>query len=307
MSTNRYTPTRTLALCQIACVALLAQGIPQGHVNGSSRLRLLELVENNARLQFWMQLDKDEYFPAEEAVVKIAAKNPTATPMEVIDPLTWDVATFEIHGYQSEVSRVRYGKDASRGIFPVRTFKPGETAEIRVELSGSIAALKAGKGVIPNREGSNLLIFTTVGGSTQVDYHVVYPTIVERKEVRLHQSITGEATGPAHPLTKKTVSAHLIHNALVVSYKGRYHVCLTQRGAGIPMTDVYPEIDKQGSVLDERASRWLGAISRVASSDKPITSLSIEANLVDDLSVNFEIKGEGKKTVRIDARREVIK
>src|SRR5450755_2840090 len=98
MQTCSNAAIATIAFCQtIAVSALLAQSGPYQAVPESYRPRLVSLLRSNARLLISMALDRDEYFPSEEALITITATNPTPERLEAVDPLTWDVAAFELH------------------------------------------------------------------------------------------------------------------------------------------------------------------------------------------------------------------
>src|SRR5258708_3681494 len=61
-----------------------------------TREQIAEIRRNTHRLRVSVKVDRDIYFPGEEATINVSVENPTSQMLEVIEPFRSDTGSLEL-------------------------------------------------------------------------------------------------------------------------------------------------------------------------------------------------------------------
>jgi len=297
-------------------VSLLgAQVHIQGGPGGPSVEKLHELWRNTGRLLGTLQLDRQVYFPAEDATLKITITNPTSQTMEVYDAL--HIQNGQISLYRRDPLRKNpYGAEwlplnpsGHNSGGPTIFIQPGQPLEKEFVFSdpatrsprdaqGKLKADICGECRIPEQEGEYRFLFR---GGAQADFRVVWPSLEQWTEVTFQRPYQFQVTNPDGKQVGGPRTTPRRVGVMVLGYQGSHVVAVTVDAA---MSDPRADIDPNGRFTGY-LSRLFGVHRRLVTSAKAITSLQATADAGENITIIYTDQ-DGQHRIKLNPQRDVV-
>ena len=261
------------------CTTLLA-GTLSAQTNNAA-------TENTARLQSAISLDRATYFPGEEAVLTLSARNPQRTPLEVSEPFASTTGCFDLSKLAGNGSFVPL---SSR---PVCPFRPMESAAARTSFDAGEErrATLTSEALWQNADSSALgpgVGYYQVAyhnSNASAVFHIVAPHLETATAVRLHDvAYTDPANGHA-----VRVAAYL--HVFSVRWYNQSFLCVARSPS---LQDKAIVSDAGGNVVSVNVP-----YRRLATLPNPIVSIKATANQQDNLAITWTDSTGGSQMVLV--------
>jgi len=257
----------SLILLAAICTTLLA-GTGSAQVNDPT-------TENTGQLQSSISLDRTTYFPGEEAVVTLTARNPQRTPVEVPAPFATATGCFDLSKLASTGSFVPASLRPTcpfRLIEPASTktlFEPGE--ERRVTVTGD--TLWQNTDSAASRAGTGYYQVTYRNSTAAAVFRIVAPRLEAATAVRLHDIAYDD------PANGRAVRRPAYLHVFSVRWNNQSFLCVAQSPS---LRDRAIVADANGNVTSVNVP-----YRRLTVSANPIASIKATANLEDNLAITW--------------------
>ncbi len=232
------------------------------------------VTDNAPKLQTAISLDRATYFPGEESVVTLAARNTQRTPLEVPEPFAATNGCFDLSKLASGGS---FQSLSSRPVCPFRpieragaktTFDPGE--ERRATVTGE--ALWQNADAPASGPGTGYYQVAYRNSTASAVFHIVAPRLETVTAVRLRDVTYNDQNGHA-------VHAGAYLHVFSVRWQNQSYLCVTRSPS---LQDRAVSADGNGNVLGVNVP-----YRRVAVVSNPIVAIKAIANQQDGLAVSW--------------------
>jgi hypothetical protein len=277
------------------------------------------LSDNTRKLQVTLHVDKEVYFPNEDATLTITITNPGATPIEVLEPLSSRTGGVNVY-FQGDpakpASNLRSWRRLSPhpyggpyegdGDAPAVWIFPGQPATKKCIVSdpSSRAPVKAnGLGSMSVCDGFGMMEYEgdyqiryNYGPGAAVGFRVVWPQFEQWTQVRFAEEAEPKASrGPVYSHIGRFLrfavlgyqSSHIIIVALNIS------------------SSAPPRPDASGRFTGD-LSREFSPFRRIATSAVPITSLQAVADNSENITLAYKDQTGRSVTIKLNANRELV-
>jgi hypothetical protein len=242
-------------------------------------------TDNIGRLQSAVTLDRATYFPGEETVLTLTARNPQPTPLEVPEPFAATTGCFDLSKLTSTGSFVPL---SSRPVCPFRAIEPasartvfGPGEERRATATGDTLWPSADSA--PSGAAAGYYQVTYHNSTASAVFRVVAPRLEAATAVRLRDiAYDDPATGRAIRLT-----AYL--HVFSVRWNNQSYLCVTRSPS---LQDKAIVTDAGGNVIGVNVP-----YRRLAVLANPIVSIKATANLEDNLAITWTDSTGAARTV----------
>jgi hypothetical protein len=251
----------------VTCATLLA-ATGRAQANNPS-------TDNNGRLQNAISLDRATYFPGEDAVLTLTARNSQRTRLEVPEPFGSTTGCFDLSKLAPAGSFVPL---SARPVCPFRAiesstakavFEPGE--ERRATVAGD--ALWHGAESAPSSAASGYYQVAYHNSNASAVFRVVAPHLEAATAVRLRDiEYTDQATGHVRRLT-----AYM--HVFSVRWNNQSYLCVAQSPS---LQDKAIVTDGSGNVVSVNVP-----YRRLATVPDPVTSIKATANVDNNLAITW--------------------
>jgi hypothetical protein len=277
------------------------------------------LLDNTRKLQVTLQLDKQVYFPNEDAILTITIANPGATPLEVFEPLSSRTGGVNIY-FQGDpakpASNLRSWRRLSPhpyggpyegdGDAPAVWLFPGQPATKKCIVSdpSSRAPVKA-NGLVSMSvcDGFHMMEYEgeyqiryNYGPGAVVGFSVVWPRFELWTEVRFAKEAEPKASrGPVYNHIGRFV------RFAALGYQNSHIIIV----AVSTSSSAPPRPDPSGKFTGDLSGSF-SPFRRIATSAAPITSLQAVADNSENITLTYKDQTGRSFTVKLNANRDLI-
>jgi hypothetical protein len=249
------------------CTTLLA---------GAASAQTINPAPDNApKLQSAVSLDRATYFPGEEAVLTLSARNTQRTPLEVPEPFAASTGCFDVSKLASTGSFVPL---SSRPVCPFRPmepvgaktlFDPGE--ERRAAVAGD--ALWQNAGSPASGPGTGYYQVAYRNSTASAVFHIVSPRLETAAAIRLHDIAYND------PADGHAVRAAAYMHVFSVRWYNQSYLCVARS----------PSLQDKAIVADAGGNILLVDVPyrRLAALPNPIVSIKATVNQQDSLAITW--------------------
>jgi hypothetical protein len=277
------------------------------------------LFDNTRKLQVTLQLDKQIYFPNEDATLTITIANSGATPLEVFEPLSSRTGGVNMY-FQGDpakpASNLRswrrlsphpYGPlEGVDGDAPAVWIFPGQPATKKCIVSdpSSRAPVKANGLVsmsvcdgfhMTEYEGDYQIRYN-YGPGAAVGFSVVWPQFEQWTEVRFAKEAEPKASrGPVYSHIGRFL------RFAVLGYQDSHIIIVAlNTSSGAP-----PRPDASGKFTRDLSGSF-SPFRRIATSTVPITSLQPVADNSENIILTYKDQAGRSSIIKLNANRDLI-
>jgi hypothetical protein len=279
--------------------------------------QLHDLSVSKSKLEVTTKLDRDIYFPGEDAQVTIVVANPTAQILEV--PTPFDLQTGFVHLYVRGTGSlqndwVETGSLVSgHGIVEVgKPVVPPTTWISPVQpLTRTFWLSEAGCNhhIVPyvgpcqleETEGEFRLWYT-YGANAYATFRVVWPQFEHWAEAVLAKRYQYEEVLPNKVKTGNIRTLPRRVRAMVLGYQGNHFVAVSN---DVVTAGSHIWQDSSGKLV-AAMNRQFGIYRRIATSTIPITSLQVTADNAENVTINYTDQSGRQFTLNLDANHRLI-
>jgi len=232
-------------------------------------------TENAEKLQSAISLDRATYFPGEEAVLTLTARNPQRTPMEVPEPFANTTGCFDLSKLASTGSFVPL---STRPVCPFRLmepagaktlFDPGE--ERGATVPGD--ALWQDANVSPSGPGAGYYQVAYHNSTASAVFHIVAPRLEAAAAIRVHDVAYND------PSDGHAVRAAAYVHVFSVRWYNQSFLCVARSPS---LQDKAILADAGGNVVSVNVP-----YRRLMALPNPIVSIKATANQQDSLAITW--------------------
>ena len=280
--------------------------------SGPAWERLRQLEKDQAKLDVKVKLDRELYFPGEDAHVALTVVNTTPGILEVPTPFDretggvvtmapgngpldppWVVVSLGFTGHGPVVV------PREPVIPPTTWLPPGHPLEKAFWLSeaGCRKLPFVGPCEIEEKEGEYRLAF---GYGAFAPFRVVWPQFEQWTEVVLAKPYTSEEELPNKKRTGRILSRPRRVRAMVLGYQGTHFLAVS---SSVLIRDPRMSGFDGSGRLNGPASRNFSPYRRVATSSSPITAVRIEADNSENITIYYTIQTGQQLTLKLNAKR----
>ena len=308
-----------LACCILGAAShAIAQVVVRGEPVRSPQ-EYQRLLDNTRKLQVTLQLDKEKYFPGEDATLTITIANPSATPLEVFEPLSSRTGGVNVY-FQGDPANPAPNPHSWRRLSPhpygplegvdrdapaVWVF-PGQPATKKCIVSdpSSRAPVKAnGRVSMSVCDGFGMMEFEgdyqiryNYGSGAAVGFTVVWPQFEQWTDVRFAKEAEPKASrGPAYSHIGRFV------RFAVLGYQNS-HIIIVALSTS---SSAPPRADPSGKFTGD-LSRKFSPFRRIATSTVPITALQAVADNSENITLTYKDQAGRSSTIKLNANRDLI-
>ncbi len=289
-----------------------------GPQTGSSD-RQYEIAKNSAKLTVTVKLDRDVYFPGEDAQITVRVVNPTPETLEVHAP--FDVRTGGLNLMERN-GRRRPELPPSEWVFswahpvgmyshqivvegekapepPTIWLSPNQPMERMFWASDTGCGQNipfAGVCTLPGEEGKYRVTYW----NAVAQFRIAHPTLERYAGVVLLKPYEHQESDPHMKPTGKVIRIPRRVWAAVLGYQGQHILVINRWNAGAP------EIGDASGMFNGTVSRQFGVHRRLATSPEPIKSLQIEADSAENITIVYVLQSGASVLLKLDANRNPI-
>lgn len=264
------------------------------------------LWKETAKLNSTVVMDREEYFASEAAEYRFVVTNPTALPVDVVEPFHSIAGGADIYrllppGSATKRQNLWSEPAGGRVLFetrrlPSRRLNPGESIEFKLPLADGSCPTTIFRCGIPNVPGDYEIEYS-YGRSTPTVFRVVAPTLRLLTDVPFQRRSESPERDFHGNLTGKTLLFPRVVPVAVLQHGNQYYVVAGK----IPFAnsaDIKP-----GELVRNQIHDYV----RLASTDRMITSIQASADSAENITITY-VDQDGKQTViRLDPSRKPVK
>ena len=258
-----------------------------------------QIVRNTQAMTVSLSMDRQVYFPVEDAVITVRVTNPTSRALEVLKPL-------DRYSGSLYPSTQQFGNDGDPIAFHPGNAPVASTVIIQPgqEISASTRAYRPGEGLtsceIPMRAGKHTLTYL-YGPTARVEFTVAYPTIercTSAEDPLLESNPEVIHTREGFKQTGKQLTRHIYTLTCAMKLDGR-----TLIGTGARSYYASAEVTE----LHARNGGWLGlrGMVRAVDSADDVELVGASHDADGGLSIAIRTAG-GVKQVRLNKHMKVL-
>jgi len=248
-------------------------------------------VANNGQLVSTIAVDRNIYFPGEEAVLTLTARNASSAPMAVASPFS-AFGCFKLSRVSPSGSLVPL---FARPVCPLRLVEPAGSKmvlaageESRVAVSGEDLWPGASASTVPGTPGYYQL--SGVSGAS-VAFRIAMPRLEAATAVRIHDIVYND------PATRKEVRLPAYMHVFSLRWNNQSYLCVALSPS---LRDKAVATDSAGNVTAVGVP-----YRRLATLAGPIATVSGKANAQDNLAIAWtDVKGAGQTLLVANGRRD---
>lgn len=277
------------------------------------------LFDNTRKLQVSLQLDKEIYFPNEDATLTITVTNPGATPLEVLEPLSSRTGGVNVY-FQGDPAKPASNLRSWRRLSPhpyggpyegdadapaVWIF-PGQPATKKCIISdpSSRAPVKA-KGLVSTSvcDGFRMMeyegdyqIHYNYGPGAVVGLRVVWPQFEQWTEVRFAKEAEPKVSrGPAYSHIGRFL------RFAVLGYQNSHIIIVALNTS----SSAPPRPDANGKFTGDLSGSF-SPFRRIATSAVPITALQAVADNSENITLGYKDQTGHSVSIKLNANRDLM-
>ncbi|HMD70544.1 MAG TPA: hypothetical protein VKF41_04335 [Bryobacteraceae bacterium] len=231
-------------------------------------------TDNTVKLQNAISLDRATYFPGEEAVLTLSARNTQRTPLEVPEPFAATNGCFDLSKLASNGAFVPL---SSRPVCPFRPMEPAG-AKTLFDPGEERRATVTGDAIWQNADsqssgpGTGYYQVAYRNSTASAVFHIVVPHLETAAAVRLHDIAYNDSNGRA-------VRAAAYMHVFSVRWFNQSFLCVARSSS---LQDKAIVTDLAGNVLSVNVP-----YRRVAVLPNPVVSIKATANQQDGLAITW--------------------
>lgn len=296
----------------LACCAQVFGQVPSAGDQAASSRRW-QLGLNQKKLDISLTLDRDVYFPGEDAQVTIRIQNPTSQALEIPEPFNTLTGCVGI-------KRPRPGSNQSEWVYawsncgggsvgigdlpvpPTVWISPNQPIQRTFWLS-DLGCVKPGTSFVGachlnEAEGAYRVVYDYDIRAFAV-YRIVWPDFEIAARVKLEKPGQMQDVANANQRAKTLTFLRYSRLAAVGSQGTHYIIASRHDGIGAP-----PEVDRSGKFTD-LMSRGFSPYRRIGASSARIVSLAAVADSAENLTVTYaDQSGRGGK-LKLNSKRDL--
>jgi len=312
---------------------LASAGVGQGQTvtatGTSSSVRTAEqikqLVLNTRKLQVTVEMDRQVYFPGEDAEIKITVANVSPTVLEVLQPFDIQTGGVDLSTYYDSSKpkadpRSWRGRLSERlggfGVWapnaPTVWIGPMQKLEMKYANSdptsysatdsvGRKIASVCNDCMMTEEEGEHRLCYS-YGPGACADFSVVWPVLEQWAEVVLAKPLQYEEVLPNGKHTGQTRTVPRRVRAMVLGYQGTHVLAVGARAVALgARIDFDPSGKLAGGV-----NRYFGIHRRLVTSTVPITALQLTADTGENITIDYTDQSGKHYTLKLNANHQLL-
>jgi len=286
---------------------------------GPNLKRILDLENNRMKLDVSVRMDRDVYFPGEDAQVTVRVVNPTAQILEVPEPFDERTGNVSIMargtgdlkndwvvvsggGGHGPVIAV---PDANLPVQPAVWISPNQPLETTFWLSAAgchghaVPFVKVCQ--LEEREGEYRLGYGYTAKAFAT-FRVVWPQLEQWAESVLAKPYQYEEVLPNKVKTGNIRTLQRRVRAMVLAYQGTNFIAVSNEAV---TSGAHVWQDPSGKLV-AAMNRQFGIYRRISTSAIPITTLQITAGNAENITINYTDQDGRHFTLNLDANHQLI-
>jgi len=278
--------------------------------------QLRQLIKNTSRLKVTVALDRDVYFPGEEAKVSLVVKNTTSDVLQVLEPFTvgtgglnilvhepakiktWGTEWFFLRPHQTGVAELAL--DA-----PSRYMQPGEELRLQFTLAEGCKDRKTqilADCHLPEPEGEYRLQYNYLPIASAL-FRIVVPRLESWTEAAFEKPYVYHEIDVHLKQTGKIQLIPRRMRLVVLEYQGEHILGISVNEL---VGDSHIPFGPGGFFTGPVSRYFVTSLRRLASSAKPIISLQMTADAAENLTIAYTDQDGQRFTLKLDPKRNLV-